>query len=157
MSSPSAPVIIITRTGDKFPPHGYDPNAPPGSVVVNTTRRNGQIRVTRRAGKPIAVRPPTGGPGPVTEGRGGAQEVEGGGGCVGGLQGEREGGRGGGREEDGRRKGVVSGTAKTEGWEGSKGGRGLLVVVVAVVCVCARARVCACVRVCVCARARVCE
>ena len=55
MSSPAAPRVVITKTGEKFPPHGYDPNAPPGSVVVNTTRRNGQIRVTRRAGKPIAV------------------------------------------------------------------------------------------------------
>ena len=55
MSSPAAPRVVVTKTGEKFPPHGYDPNAPPGSVVVNATRRNGQIRVTRRAGKPIAV------------------------------------------------------------------------------------------------------
>jgi hypothetical protein len=55
MSSKVAPKIVILKTGEKFPPHGYDPNALPGSVVVNTTRRNGQIHIVRRAGKPIVV------------------------------------------------------------------------------------------------------
>ena len=55
MSSPFAPSIVIKKSGEKFPPHGYDPAALPGSVVVNTTRRNGQIHVMRRAGKPIVV------------------------------------------------------------------------------------------------------
>lgn len=56
MSSPYAPKIVIVQTGEKFPPHGYDPNALPGSIVVNTTRRNGQLQIERRAGKPIVVR-----------------------------------------------------------------------------------------------------
>ena len=56
MSAPFAPKVIIARTGEKFPPIGYDPDEPPGSVVVNSTRRNGQIGVTRRAGAPIVVR-----------------------------------------------------------------------------------------------------
>jgi hypothetical protein len=55
LSSPFAAKVVIVRTGDKFPPHGYDPNAAPGAIVTNTTRRNGQVRITRRAGKPIVV------------------------------------------------------------------------------------------------------
>jgi hypothetical protein len=55
LSSPFAPKIRITKTGEKFPPHGYDPSAAPGVMVTNTTRRNGQVHVTRRAGKPIVV------------------------------------------------------------------------------------------------------
>jgi hypothetical protein len=57
MSSPFSPKIIITKTGEKFPPHGYNPNALPGSIVVNTTRRNGQLVVHRRNSKAIVVRP----------------------------------------------------------------------------------------------------
>ena len=56
LSSRFAPKIVITKTGEKFPPHGYDPNAAPGAIVTNTTRRNGQVHITRRAGKPIVVR-----------------------------------------------------------------------------------------------------
>jgi hypothetical protein len=55
MSSPYAPKVVIEKTGEKFPPHGYDPSALPTSEVVNTTRRNGQIHVVRRTGKPIVV------------------------------------------------------------------------------------------------------
>jgi hypothetical protein len=33
MSSPGSPWINITRTGEKFPPHGYNPSALPGSEV----------------------------------------------------------------------------------------------------------------------------
>jgi hypothetical protein len=55
MSSLTAPKIVIVKTGEKFPPHGYDPNAPPTSVVVNITRRNGQLHVVRRNGAAIVV------------------------------------------------------------------------------------------------------
>ena len=48
MSAKFAPKIIIKRTGDKFPPHGYDPSALPGSVVKRT-RSNGQVHAERRA------------------------------------------------------------------------------------------------------------
>jgi hypothetical protein len=58
MSAKFAPKIIIKRTGDKFPPHGYDPSALPGSVVKRT-RSNGQIHAERRArSRPIVVRSP---------------------------------------------------------------------------------------------------
>jgi hypothetical protein len=47
--------LVITKTGVKFPPHDYDPNATPGTVVTNVTRRNGQIEYTRRIANPIKV------------------------------------------------------------------------------------------------------
>jgi len=60
LSSNFSNKITITKTGEKFPPLGYDPNAAPGSTsstTANATRRNGQIAHTRRdaAAGPIVV------------------------------------------------------------------------------------------------------
>lgn len=71
MADPTRENIFIYRTGEKFPPHKYDPTATPDTTVSVVSRRNGQLRMARRVVKPTLVRnesrPP--GPGAPPEGR----------------------------------------------------------------------------------------
>ena len=46
--------LQIYRTGFKFPPYQYDPDAPPGSVVGLSWRRNGQPVTSRRTATAVA-------------------------------------------------------------------------------------------------------
>ena len=59
MSDTSMPKahIVISRTGIKFPPLKYDSTSTPDTSVVATTRRNGQIAVSRRLLGPTLVVP----------------------------------------------------------------------------------------------------
>ena len=58
MSDPSAngPAIVITKTGEKFPPLKYDPETTPDTSVVSTARRDGQLVHSRRVLQPTKVR-----------------------------------------------------------------------------------------------------
>ena len=58
MSDPSSqgPRVVIVRTGQKFPPLKYDPDATPDTSVVSAARRNGQLVSTRRILRPTLVR-----------------------------------------------------------------------------------------------------
>ena len=47
--------IRIIRTGQKFPPHKYDPDASPDMTTVAGSRRNGQTVWSRRVLQPTRV------------------------------------------------------------------------------------------------------
>jgi hypothetical protein len=49
--------LQVYKTGFRFPPYKYDPDASPGSVVSLSWRRNGQPVASRRIISPTLVRP----------------------------------------------------------------------------------------------------
>ena len=55
LADPTLPKIYIIRTGEKFPPHKYDPTASPDTAVTVVGRRNGQMTMARRVLKPTLV------------------------------------------------------------------------------------------------------
>eukprot|EP00291_Cryptomonas_curvata_P009097 CAMPEP_0172190890 /NCGR_PEP_ID=MMETSP1050-20130122/23372_1 /TAXON_ID=233186 /ORGANISM="Cryptomonas curvata, Strain CCAP979/52" /LENGTH=835 /DNA_ID=CAMNT_0012865829 /DNA_START=620 /DNA_END=3127 /DNA_ORIENTATION=- len=55
LSEPRREDIVIRRTGQKFPPHKYDPAASPETESLTVAQRNGQRSIHRRILKPTLV------------------------------------------------------------------------------------------------------